>query len=105
VALSDPSGKTAFATFFVLPPAERVETRFVYTLSPSIVEWEGETWRYNLYIQKQGGTDAHPIRVTVLLPPDVHVVTIDPVPTSRQGDVLIYDWLLRTDLTLTLTVR
>jgi len=98
--LPDEAGRTVFATFLVLAPGEWTETRFVYELPSGAVEPEGNTWRYTLRIQKQGGTSANEVQVALALPAEAKVVSISPPPTEREGNVLLYRLLLRTDIDL-----
>jgi hypothetical protein len=93
-------GKSAFATFLVLPPGEQVETRFAYDLSPGVIEQQGDAWRYSLYVQKQGGTDGHAVHVTLILPPAAEVISSDPTPIEQVGNTLLYELSLQTDLEL-----
>lgn len=103
-------GRTVFATFLVLAPGERTETRFVYDLPADVLEAlddvDGEGgWRYRLYVQKQGGTDARPVRVTLLLPVAAEVIASSPPPTARVDEHLVYEMQLSTDLEIVLQWR
>ncbi len=93
-------GRTVFATFLVLAPGERAETRLVYDLPAGSVEWMEGGGRYRLYVQKQAGTDAREARVRLLLPIYARVVAAYPPPAERARDGLIYDLRLRTDVEL-----
>ena len=97
--LSSEGNKAVFATFLVLSPGERTETRFIYNL-PQVVERDGDIHRYRLTIQKQGGTDANKVQVALNLPAGVKVVATSPLPTRRDGDALLYDLRLGTDIEL-----
>ncbi len=55
------SGQTVFATSLALRPGERRELHFRYALPPDTIG--GET--YTLFIRKQAGTEAIPIKVSV----------------------------------------
>jgi len=90
-------GKSAWATFFVLAPGERTQTRFRYTLSPTVVERMGELRQYRLYMQKQGGTAGHPVTVIILMPTDAAVTGATPPPAYHAGEVWRYTFDLRTD--------
>ena len=92
------TGKTVFASFLVLGPGEQKETRFVYDLPAAIIEEDGQHRRYRLHIQKQGGTDANEVRITLLLPSEARELSVYPVPNMREGDSFLYELQLETDL-------
>jgi hypothetical protein len=98
--LPDELGKAVFASFLVLAPQEQAETRFVYDLPPGVVEREGDTWRYGLTIQKQGGTDSNPVTVVLRLPTGIELVAVSPPPSRYDGNRLLYELRLQTDLEL-----
>lgn len=92
------TGKTVFSSFLVLSPGQRTETRFVYDLPPGILEQDGERTRYRLHIQKQGGTGANEVRVALLLPEGARDIGVCPTPHRRDGDTLLYELQLESDL-------
>jgi hypothetical protein len=76
--LSEEHDKAVFASFFVLPRGQETQTRFVYqlppqTLEPPTADAAVPTWHYRLLVQKQPGTRANPLRVTLALPPGASV--------------------------------
>jgi hypothetical protein len=89
-------GKEVFGTFFVVPTQESKEIRFAYEL-PDILESTGDGYRYSLLIQKQPGTKALPVQVTVELPPGVELVATEPEPSLVEGHILRYQLSLATD--------
>ena len=92
-------GRAVFATFLVLAPGERVETRFVYDLPASVLEAVGDGgWRYRLYVQKQGGTGARPVRIALRLPEEARLVAATPFPDRQVDNTLLYERELRRDL-------
>jgi hypothetical protein len=99
------AGKTVFATFFELAPAERREIRFEYEPPPEIVRRQADGYRYELLIQKQPGTDATPVEVNVSLPQGAKVVGSEPNPVSIEGARVRYTFDLSTDRKLVLTFR
>lgn len=74
--LPEESGKAVFASFFVLPTGKETETRFVYQLPQGTLELTDTGWRYQLLVQKQAGTSAIPLRVTLTLPPGSEVQSV-----------------------------
>ena len=93
-------GKTMFATFFVVRPGEHVRTALVYDVPSATVQDLRERQRYRLTIQKQPGTDAHPIDVSVRLPSPAQIAHADPAPSEQQAGFLQYELELSTDVTL-----
>ena len=103
--LAGEGGKSVFATFLVLAPGEQAETSFVYSLPVGVVEEAGDTWRYRLHIQKQGGTAASDVRVALNLPGGTEIIAASPPPTRREGDTLLYELNLRTDIELKVSLQ
>jgi hypothetical protein len=101
--LPDEDGRTAFAGLLVLRPGARAETRLVYQLPPQTVRCAAGRCHYQLLIQKQGGTDAHPVRVAVRLPDGAAGVAAAPLPARRSGPLLLFELALQTDLALEIT--
>jgi len=92
-------GRTMFATFFVVPAGESRTVRFTYRLPA----WDQA--EYRLLVQKQAGTDAVPLQVRILFPAGVHVQSAVPKPQHQQPGLAAYDWNLRQDRSLTLTLK
>jgi hypothetical protein len=98
--LPDEQGKSVFASFFVLERGHRITTDFVYQLPAEVVERTGESRRYRLYLQKQGGTDARDVHVVIHLPAGATLRGSSPPATQRTAERLVYRLRLRTDVTL-----
>ena len=98
-------GKEVFGTFFVVPPQESKEVRFAYDLPPGILESTGDGYHYSLLIQKQAGTMALPVQVTVELPPGAELVAAEPEPNAVEGNTLRYQLSLATDRRLEVSFR
>jgi len=90
-------GKDVFGTFFVVPPKESKELRFAYELPSGILESRGDAYRYSLLIQKQAGTKALPVQVTVELPTGTELLAGEPEPSTVEGNILQYHLSLATD--------
>jgi hypothetical protein len=97
-------GKEVFGTFFVVPTQESKEIRFAYEL-PDILESTDDAYRYSLLIQKQPGTQALPVQVTVELPPGVKLVATEPEASLVEGHILRYQLSLATDRRIELVYR
>jgi len=95
--LPEEKGKAVFASFFVLPRGQETETRFVYQLPPTAVERHEQGWRYRLLVQKQAGTRAVPLRVSLVLPPGARVEAVEPPAQGPEPDWLVFDASLVTD--------
>ncbi len=96
-------GKQVFGTFFVVPPQESKEVRFAYELPPDILDSTGDAYRYSLLIQKQAGTMALPVQVTVELPPGAELLAAEPPPSVVEGNTLRFQLSLATDRQLEVT--
>lgn len=103
--LPDELGRAVFATFLVLAPGEGTETRFVYDLPSGVVRRDGDLWRYTLHIQKQGGTGANKVRIALVLPDDVELVSASLPLVAAEENTLSYESLLRTDIDLAVYLR
>jgi hypothetical protein len=90
-------GKVPFGVFFVLGPGEQREVRLAWRLAPGTVEEYKDGWRYQLLVQKQSGTAAIPLQVTVSLPPAARLGATSPEPFSVQGNDVNFDLVLGMD--------
>jgi hypothetical protein len=103
-------GKAVFASFFVLPREQETQTRFVYQLPPTALEPPApgatdQSWRYRLLVQKQAGTHAIPLRVTLALPPGASVesaISLDgaqdgPAVQQPEPNIVVFDTTLDED--------
>ncbi len=91
--LPEEGGKAVFASFLVLPRSQDTETRFVYqlplrTLEPPANDAPDQSWRYRLLVQKQAGTPAIPLRVTLALPPGASVQSVES-SDGAQGSLTV----------------
>ncbi|MBN1978303.1 MAG: DUF4012 domain-containing protein [Anaerolineae bacterium] len=100
--LGDEAGKTVFAQFFVVEYGQALTTRFEYDL-PQVVQTGDGQHSYTLLIQKQGGTDATPVSVTVALPPNVTLLTATPPPKTTDANTLTFDLQLAADVLVEVT--
>ena len=84
--------RTVFATHLVLRPRERRELIFEYLLPPDVLGEDG----YELYVQKQAGTDAIPLEVVIARSDGLEVEAGIERPDERDPSRLVY----QTDLLL-----
>jgi hypothetical protein len=57
----------------------------------------GEMKTYALSLQKQSGTEALPVKVTVVLPTQAYLVSATPHPLSQTATELTFEVALDTD--------
>jgi len=93
-------GKQVFAVYLLIPRGESREQRFQYGLPQGTVRREGADWVYALTVQKQPGSRAWPLTVTIVLPEGAQSIASDPAPTEQRGSEIIYRWRLDRDRTL-----
>jgi hypothetical protein len=97
--LPQEKGKAVFASFFVLPRGQETQTHLVYQLPPATLERVEEGWRYRLLVQKQSGTKAVPLQVTLTLPPGANVVSAEPAARYPEPSKVVFRTTLATDQT------
>jgi hypothetical protein len=97
--LPQEKGKAVFASFFVLPQGQETKTHFIYQLPPATLERVEEGWRYRLLVQKQSGSKAVPLQVTLTLPPEVNVVAAEPAARYPEPSKVVFKTTLATDQT------
>jgi len=97
--LPDEAGRTVWGSLIVVPAAASHTVRLRYRL-PDL-----ETGRYLLYVQKQAGTEAVPLLVRVVAPEDSRLGSTSPLPARVTGNVVVYEWDLREDRRLSLSLR
>ena len=85
--------RTCFATYLVLKPGEERELRLEYRL-PSAVLQEGT---YRLYVQKQAGTEALPLRVNLSAPQGFVVEEGSLTPPARHAGGVTFETDLLVD--------
>jgi hypothetical protein len=90
-------GKAVFAQFFVVEQGGTLETRFFYDL-PQVVQSSDGQRRYTLLIQKQPGTDSMQVSLAVVLPPGAQLSTAKPLPQAVDGETLMFELQLDTDV-------
>jgi hypothetical protein len=92
------------AQFFVVEYGQTLTTRIEYDL-PQVVQSQGRQHSYTLLIQKQAGTDATPVSLTVILPPNADLLAATPLPQVIDGDTLTFNLRLETDVIVEVTYR
>jgi len=98
-------GKQALGLLFVLPPQEDAILEYHYRLSGGLAAHQigADTWRYDLLVQKQPGSDGTVVRINVQLPAGGRMVHSIPTPEAIAGDQITYQTELQRDWQLSLT--
>lgn len=96
-------GKKGWGQLFLLAPRDATSLDYTYTLPPSTARPEGNTWTYTLYLQKQPGTLASEVEVTVRLPAGARLVSSRSLPSSQDGELVSYRLNLATDRKISLS--
>ncbi len=99
------AGKNMFGAFFVVPPGETQEEVFLYELPSGVLERQGSISTYRLLVQKQPGTLAIPLRVTVNLPPGSEVLSARPAASSVGDGKVEFQTDLRVDRQFEISFR
>jgi hypothetical protein len=88
--------RTIFGQFFVVEYGKQLQTRFEYDL-PVVVKNVDDKKQYTLLLQKQSGTDAMPVRVHLVLPPQAQIISAVPSPTTQAASALEFALQLDSD--------
>ncbi|MGC9334106.1 MAG: hypothetical protein ACP5JJ_08165, partial [Anaerolineae bacterium] len=91
-------GLTVRSTFIVLGPGQSLETIFTVAASEDVLERTEDEWRYHLTVQKEPGTDAHPLDVTWRMPSDAKILRGHPEPAEQIGGILRFRLDQRADV-------
>ena len=87
------AGRASFGSYFALPAGEVASLAFQY-LTPAVLQACEPNCEYRLLLQKQSGTRAMPVAVTLHVPPGAKVIGL-----TLDGEALPRDSLvIRTDL-------
>jgi hypothetical protein len=97
--VSEPGNLRALANFFVLRPADSLDSTYRYRLPQVVTERDGVK-EYRLSILKQAGLSAGPVTVQISLPDGAEVVSA-PAAASVQGQTLTLELTLETDRVIT----
>jgi len=78
--------RSVFGRFFALPKGESKEISFSY-VAPSVVTTIPASREYRLFIQKQPGTSAIPLRVRVEPPEGARVLSVEMDGSAEGADI------------------
>lgn len=97
------SGKMSWGQLFLLAPQETLSLDYRYTLPPNTARLVDDHWEYSLYLQKQPGTLAPPVEVSLTLPEGAELLNSQPQPLQQQERTFTYQFSLNTDQQITLS--
>ena len=79
-------GKQEFSHFFTIPPGQTRQIRFEYALPATVVRREGDQWTYTLFVEKQPGTKAIPLTLTIVAPSTMLPTVWAPYASPMTGN-------------------
>ena len=94
-----------FGVLGLVLPSSTQTRQFTWTLPADVVQWDGDTGRYVLRVQKQAGTVGHALTVHVRLPEGVELMTTTPAPQAVSANQVIYRTRLRRDRVFALSFK
>ena len=86
-----------FATYFLLPLGESLESQFTYQLPQVVAAAEAGGSQYRLDIRQQAGGRGYPLRLTVSLPPGATFKQSWPAPTAVTASSIQFDLFIDRD--------
>lgn len=95
---------SGYGTLMVVPGNKSVETSFTFELPSEVVQISDDLRIYNLYIQKQAGTLAIPVEITILFPEGVQIIESSIEGTVIDNQLMIIT-TLREDVELAVTYK
>lgn len=82
VEVNEANGRTEFGAFIATEPQEKQTLGLTYKLPPNFAQYTDQRKEYGLYIQKQPGTLAHTLNITI----DLGLVeSLKPLDTNYTG--------------------
>lgn len=86
-------GIRGYGTLFYIPGGQSLETKFKFQIPASVLETNGALVTYTLHIQKQSGTIALPVTITIHFPTGAELTE-----SSSEGTLAGPVWTLNTNL-------
>ncbi len=87
----------SWGQLFLLAPQETRALDYRYSLPAQAARPVGDHWEYHLYLQKQPGTLAPPVEVSLTLPEQAELLKSELPLTHQDGPRLTYAFDLQTD--------
>ncbi|MBI5965220.1 MAG: DUF4012 domain-containing protein [Chloroflexi bacterium] len=96
----------AFGALVVIPQKNTIHTSFVFSLPSSVIQQNSASrvWTYRLTVQKQPGTIAIPLTITLRLP-DKAELTNSPAGLQREQDKWVFETGLKKDVVFEIIFR
>lgn len=104
IAITDSHNKTVFGTFISTEPGDSETLSFVYKLPLSLVNKISQSG-YELYVQKQAGTESHNLKLDIVLPFSITDIKPANILKSKEDNQVIGSWNLQTDRIISLQVK
>jgi hypothetical protein len=104
-SIEEMDNATTFANFLMLSRSQTVHSHYSYQLPAGTVRANDSQQQYRLWIQKQAGTKAQPVHVTVILPDGAQFLTADPQPTAVMGTKIEFELTLDKNILITLNYQ
>jgi hypothetical protein len=102
IVSENPDGLQAYGSLLVVPTQEKKQIEFGLSLPPAVIQLEEQAeYVYNLHVQKQPGTQAHPITIQISFPPGSQVITTVP-QGSLENNIWQVSIPLNTDIDISI---
>jgi hypothetical protein len=95
----DISGAQVFGMMVLTPTRQSTRTEFETSLPASVVTKSDDAWMYRLKVQKQPGTIAQPLTLTLRLPEGAKIESAN-IPFTENDGAWTAQLELRRDLTI-----
>ncbi|MFN2189212.1 MAG: hypothetical protein ACK2T3_10635, partial [Candidatus Promineifilaceae bacterium] len=89
---------TVFDSFYLVEQGQQVDGEFFYAPPSSIVKRSDGASTYSLEVAKQAGIADHPLSVWVTLPEGAEILNTDPEPSMIDGNQVVFDETLVSDM-------
>ncbi len=96
---------TTFTNFLLLAPNQTLTTQFQYQLPTNLVSTTSGSAQYQLHIQKQAGTSAQPLNISITLPDGAIFDGAEPAPTAVNGNIFSFILTLDKDVVITINYK
>jgi len=74
----------------LIPAGQERILQLVYRLPPTVLRSEGGIETYRLVVQKQPGSPAYPLRVSIDLPAGAQLLSATPPLTAQNGQTISF---------------
>lgn len=95
---------SGYGTLMVVPGNKSVETAFTFELPTQVVQITDDLRTYHLFIQKQAGTTAIPVEITILFPENAQIVDSS-IEGAINENLMIINSTLLEDVELAVSYK